>query len=51
MASERLVTAVRERKGGMAKREKDEMEELEKDIAVLLKEPSQKRFVNNSFSN
>ena len=30
---------------------KDEMEELEKDIAVLLKEPTQKRFVNNSFSN
>ena len=30
---------------------KDEMEELEKDISVLLKEPTQKRFVNNSFSN
>ena len=30
---------------------KDEMEELENDIAVLLKEPAAKRFVNNSFSN
>lgn len=29
---------------------KEEMEELEKDIAVLLKEPTQKRFVNNAFS-
>lgn len=29
---------------------KKEMEELEKDIAVLLKEPTQKRFVNNAFS-
>lgn len=29
---------------------KDEIEELKKDIAVLLKEPSQKRFVNNVFS-
>lgn len=30
---------------------KEEMEELEKDIAVLLKEPTQKRFVNNTFAN
>jgi protein SCO1/2 len=30
---------------------KEELEELEKDIAVLLKEPTQKRFVNNVFSN
>jgi protein SCO1 len=29
---------------------KDELEELKKDIAVLLKEPAQKRFVNNAFS-
>lgn len=29
---------------------KDEIEELKKDIAVLLKEPAQKRFVNNVFS-
>jgi protein SCO1/2 len=28
---------------------KDELEELKKDIAVLLKEPTQKRFVNNLF--
>ena len=28
---------------------KDELKELEKDIAVLLKEPTQKRFVNNLF--
>ena len=31
--------------------QKDEMEELAKDIAVLLKEPAAKRFVNNTFSN
>lgn len=30
---------------------KDEVEQLEEDIAVLLKEPPQKRFVNNMFSN
>lgn len=30
---------------------KEELEELEKDISVLLKEPTQKRFVNNAFSN
>lgn len=30
---------------------KEEIEELEEDIAVLLKEPTQKRFVNNMFSN
>lgn len=30
---------------------KDELQELKKDIAVLLKEPTHKRFVNNSFSN
>lgn len=30
---------------------KEEIEELEEDIAVLLKEPAQKRFVNNMFSN
>ena len=29
---------------------KDELEELKKDIAVLLKEPAEKRFVNNLFS-
>jgi len=29
---------------------KEELEELEEDIAVLLKEPTQKRFVNNVFS-
>ena len=29
---------------------KDEIQELKKDIAVLLKEPSQKRFVNDVFS-
>jgi protein SCO1 len=29
---------------------KDEVAELKKDIAVLLKEPAQKRFVNNVFS-
>lgn len=30
---------------------KEEMQELKKDIAVLLKEPTQKRFVNNLFNN
>lgn len=30
---------------------KEDLEELQKDISVLLKEPAQKRFVNNTFSN
>ena len=30
---------------------KEDIEQLQKDISVLLKEPTQKRFVNNVFSN